>query len=151
GNARRTGKPAAVYVKQAQDETNRRTKILADLHTALLDGERHHEIAVVYQPQFELSSGRLVGAEGLVRWTHPVWGPVRPDELIEAVESSEVMHLLTLHMLDRVTGQMRTWSDRGLSLRVAVNVSMQDLHDPAFPAQISEVLRHQGIPPECLT
>jgi predicted signal transduction protein with EAL and GGDEF domain len=151
GEARRSGKPAAVYVKQAQDAAERRAAVLAELHNALLDTARHEEIAVAYQPQVELATGRLVGAEALVRWLHPEWGPVRADELVEAVESTEVMHLLTLHMLDRVSAQLGTWRGRGHELRVAVNVSMQDLHDPAFPAQISEVLRRHGIPPSLLT
>src|SRR5690606_6527523 len=63
----------------------------------------------------------------------------------------EVMPLLTLHMLDRVTAQVRSWRDRGRPLRVAVNASMQDLHAPDFPAQISETLRRHDLPPSCLT
>jgi EAL domain-containing protein (putative c-di-GMP-specific phosphodiesterase class I) len=149
--ARRSGQAAAVYVQEAQDLTHRRMAILASLHAALLDPSRHHEIAVVYQPQVAVESGRLVGAEALVRWTHPEWGPVSPDELVEAVESSKVMHLLTLHMLDRVCAQAHEWNSAGFRLRVAVNVSLQDLHHPDFPEQVAQILRQHDLRPDQLT
>jgi len=151
GEVRRAVKPAGVYVKQSQDIADRRVAILAELHAALLDASRHQEIGVVYQPQVELSTGRLAGAEALLRWSHPDWGPVAPDELIDAVEPSEVMRQLTRHMLNRTGAQLRAWQERGLSLRVAVNVSMQDLHDPAFPSRVSDVVREYNIPPDRLT
>jgi EAL domain-containing protein (putative c-di-GMP-specific phosphodiesterase class I) len=106
---------------------------------------------VVYQPQLAVNTRKLSGAEALVRWTHPVWGPVRPDEMIEAVEPTEVMHLLTLHILDRVGAQVREWNERGFRLRIAVNVSVQDLHDPDFPRQVSNTLDRYGISAEQLT
>jgi predicted signal transduction protein with EAL and GGDEF domain len=151
GEARRAAASAAVYVKQSQDVADRRIALLAELRMALLDPSRRDEIGVVYQPQVQLRTRRLVGAEALVRWTHPDWGPVAPADLLDAVESSEVMPMLTWHMLDRVTAQVRAWSERGRFLRVAVNASMQDLNAADFPAQISEVLRRHDLPPDCLT
>jgi len=151
GEARRAHQLAGVYVKQSQDEADRRIALLAELRMALLDPERHAEIDVVYQPQLELATRRLVGAEALVRWTHPEWGPVAPTELLEAVEASEVMPLLTRHMLDRVVAQARAWHERGRPLRVAVNVSMRDLYDSGLAALISETLRRHDLPPSCLT
>jgi diguanylate cyclase (GGDEF)-like protein len=151
GEARRLGVPATSYVHQAREITQRRIDIIGELRAALSDPTRWDEIGVVYQPQVRLSTGRLAGAEALVRWTHPDWGPVQPDELIEAVEPTEVMHLLTRHMLDRVVSQIRTWADRGLRLRVAVNASVQDLHAPEFPAEISDLLMTYGVTPDQLT
>lgn len=151
GEARRTSQRAAVYGKQSQDVASRRAALLAQLHAALLDPRRHDEIGVVYQPQVQLSTRRLVGAEALVRWTHPEWGPVAATELLDAVEASEVMPMLTRHMLNHVAEQMRRWRERGHLLRVAVNVSMQDLNTPDFPAFVAAVLRRHDLPPSCLT
>jgi predicted signal transduction protein with EAL and GGDEF domain len=150
GEARRAHQLAQVYVKQSQDEADRRIALLAGLRMALLDPRRHNEISVVYQPQVELATRRLVGAEALVRWTHPDWGPVAPGELLDAVEASEVMPLLTRHMLDRVVAQSRAWYEQGRPLRVAVNVSMHDLNDVVLPALISDTLHRYGLPPSCL-
>ena len=84
-----------------------------------------------------------------MRWTHPAWGPVTPDELIEAVEPTEVMHLLTCHMLDRVCAQIAAWNERGLRVRVAVNASIQDLQESrlrgADPGRAAP-LRRAGAP-----
>jgi EAL domain-containing protein (putative c-di-GMP-specific phosphodiesterase class I) len=61
------------------------------------------------------------------------------------------MHLLTCHMLDRGCAQIAAWNEHGLPVRVAVNASVQDLHDPDFPAQILALLRRYAVPPQQLT
>src|SRR5690606_37682989 len=80
-----------------------------------------------------------------VRWTHPEWGPVPTDELIDAIEASEVMHMLTRHVVQTVAAQMRVWTDEGRPLRTAVNVSVQDLHEPGFVDELGEVIRTHGV------
>lgn len=149
--ARRQGRSSMVYVHQAQEPAQRRIEVLREVRAALRTPERRAELSVVYQPQVDLRTRRLAGAEALVRWTHPAWGPVTPDELIEAVEPTEVMHLLTCHMLDQVCAQVAAWNEHGLRVRVAVNASVQDLHDPDFPAQIMALLRRHAVPPRQLT
>ena len=149
--ARKQGRTTMVYVRQAREVADRRIALLQAVRATLRSAERRQDVAVFYQPQVDLRTGRLAGAEALVRWTHPIWGPVAPDEMIEAVEPTEVMHLLTRHMLDRVCAQISAWNERGLRVRVAVNASVQDLHDPDFPAQILAVLRAYGVPPGQLT
>ncbi len=149
--ARQRGVPAALYAREAREVTQRRIEIISELRSTLRDPYRHGDIVVVYQPQVQVATGRLAGAEALVRWTHPRWGPVPPDELFEAVEPTQVMHLLTRYVLNRVCGQLREWHGRGLPIRVAVNASVQDLRDPDFPAQISELLHSFHVPPEHLT
>jgi diguanylate cyclase (GGDEF)-like protein len=149
--ARRQGVRAMVYVRQAADVTQRRLTLLRDLRAALEDPARHHEVGVLYQPQVRLRTGQLSGVEALLRWTHPQWGPVPTDQLIEAAEPSDVMHLLTLHVLGTVGVQMRQWTEQGRPLRVAVNISVQDLHQPEFVAEVGQLLRRHAIPPELLT
>jgi diguanylate cyclase (GGDEF)-like protein len=151
GEARRRGLPAMLYRVRSTGLTQRRIDILAHLHAALGSARQRDQVAVAYQPQVDLATRELVGAEALVRWTHPEWGPVPPDEMIKAVEHTEVMHQLTEHVLTLVCAQVREWNDRGLRVRVAVNVSMQDLHDPDFAAVISNLLQSHGIPPNQLT
>jgi diguanylate cyclase (GGDEF)-like protein len=151
GEARRRGERVMVYVRQAREHAQRRIAILREVRAALRDPARRDEVAVVYQPQVDVRTGRLAGAEALVRWDHPGWGPVPVDELIGAVERSEIMHLLTLHVLDRAIGQARAWNDAGLRVRVAVNASAQDLHDADFPAQILRLLSNHGVAPDRLT
>jgi predicted signal transduction protein with EAL and GGDEF domain len=149
--ARRLGRLAMVYGRAETDTTSRRLAILVAMHEALCDPARSDEIAVLYQPQVELATGRLVGVEALVRWTHPELGDVPTDELIEAIEPSVVMHLLTRHVLRKAVRQVAEWNGRGRSLRVAVNASVRDLHDPAFVDELDSLIRSWGVPPTQLT
>jgi diguanylate cyclase (GGDEF)-like protein len=151
GEAQRQGRRSMVYVRQAADVIERRIAMLRELRSALREPARHAEIAVLYQPQVDLASGALSGVEALLRWTHPRWGPVPTDELIEVVEPTEVMQVLTRHMLDTVATQLQLWNRLGRSLRAAVNVSERDLHEPGFVDALEGTLRAHDINPWQLT
>jgi FOG: EAL domain len=148
--ARRTGQRAVLYVRKAAELAERRILLLRELHNLLRDPARHHELAVLYQPQVRLDTGELAAVEALLRWTHREWGPIPTDELIGAVEPSEIMHMLTRHVLTTVAEQMRRWNERGEPLRVSVNVSVQDLHEPTFVAELRDLVRQYDIPPRQL-
>ena len=148
--ARRTGRRAVLYVRQAAELAERRVALLRELHSALRDQARHKEISVVYQPQVDIGGGDLRGVEALVRWTHPQWGPVPTDELIEAVETTEIMHMLTRHVLESVAAQLRRWNEQGDYFRASVNISLQDLHEPHFVSEIGDLVRDHGIAPRQL-
>jgi predicted signal transduction protein with EAL and GGDEF domain len=150
GQARRTGRRAALYVRRAAEEARRRVTLLRELHNVLSDPTRHHEIAVLYQPQIDLATGQLTAVEALLRWTHPQWGQISADEVIEAIEPSEVMHMLTRHVLETVAAQVHRWNEQGDHLRVSVNVSVQDLHEPHFVDELRALVRRHGIAPEQL-
>ncbi|MBX6749511.1 MAG: GGDEF domain-containing protein [Micromonosporaceae bacterium] len=145
--ARRTGQRVGLYVSRATELAQRRIVLLRELHTVLRDPVRHHEIAVLYQPQIDLGTGRLAAVEALLRWTHPQWGPIPADILIESIEPSEIMHELTAHVLGRVAEQMHRWNEQGEPLRVSVNVSVQDLHRPDFVAELGRLVDEHGIAP----
>jgi EAL domain-containing protein (putative c-di-GMP-specific phosphodiesterase class I) len=148
--SRRKRRRATVYVHEAADLAQHRTTLLSELHTVLGDPARHHEIAVLYQPQVKMTTRELSGVEALLRWTHPQWGPIPTDELIEAIESSEVMHELTRHVLRSVVAQMQRWSEQGDRFRVSVNVSVQDLHQPDFADEVASLIRDHGLAPRLL-
>jgi predicted signal transduction protein with EAL and GGDEF domain len=146
--ARRQSRPALLYVRQTAEVPQRRIAILRELRTALADPARQDELTVLYQPQVDLGTGRLHGVEALVRWTHPDWGLVPTTELIEAIEASEVMHLLTKRVLEVVARQLHDW---GEDMRAAVNVSVQDLYEPGFVSGLGRLIRSHAIRPDQLT
>ena len=148
--ARRTGQRVGLYVSRATELAERRITLLRELHTVLRDPARHHEIAVLYQPQVDLDTGRLAAVEALLRWTHPEWGAIPADILIESIEPSEIMHDLTFHVLERVVDQMRRWNEQGEPLRVSVNVSVQDLHRPDFVAELGQLVDEHDVAPSQL-
>ncbi|HEX5997408.1 MAG TPA: GGDEF domain-containing phosphodiesterase [Jiangellales bacterium] len=148
--ARRGQRRAVLYVREAAEEAERRIALLRELRTVLDDRARHHEITVLYQPQVDLDTGRLVAVEALLRWTHPQWGTIPADELIKAIEPSEVMHMVTRHVLETVADQIRRWNEQGEPVRVSVNVSVQDLHERHFLDELAEMVRRHGIAPSQL-
>ncbi len=148
--SRRKRRSGTLYVHEATDLAEHRISLLRELHATLLDPARHHEIAILYQPQVNVTTAELTGVEALLRWTHPQWGPIPPDELIAAVEPSKVMHELTQHVLKTVVAQMQRWYEQGDSFRVSVNVSIQDLYQPDFAPELGNLLRRHGIPPRQL-
>jgi predicted signal transduction protein with EAL and GGDEF domain len=149
--ARQLGQVTRVYVPESATVSQRRLTLLAELNAALRDPHRVSEIGVVYQPQVEVATRRLVGVEALVRWTHPEWGPMNTQELVTAIESTEVMRLLTRHVLATVVAQIRDWNAQNVPLRVAINVSVNDLHDPDFIPHLRRTMREEGVPARQLT
>jgi diguanylate cyclase (GGDEF)-like protein len=119
----------------------------SELRRALERGD----IVAHYQPKVEVSSGRIVGAEALVRWDHPERGIVLPSQFLPVVQKAGLMGSLTTLVLQRAATEAATWSSDGLDLGVAVNVDVDALLDPAFPRRVAEVLEETGLSPELLT
>jgi diguanylate cyclase (GGDEF)-like protein len=124
-----------------------RLGLLGELRRALDDGD----LVVHYQPKADLRTGRIVGAEALVRWEHTLRGLVFPDEFIPMAEQSGLIKSITLCVLDLSLQQAAKWQDEGLDLELAVNVSVRDLHDVRFPQQVAAALKLHGVPPAKLS
>lgn len=118
-----------------------------DLQRALEDRHLH----VVYQPIIELGSGRIVGAEALVRWSDPERGPRYPDQFIPVAEAAGVAHLISDYVLDEAFAQLSEWRAMGLiddeaGFTMAVNISGTELHDDRLENKLREVVRRTDIP-----
>jgi EAL domain-containing protein (putative c-di-GMP-specific phosphodiesterase class I) len=150
-DARANGRTVMLYARQAAEEAAHRVTLLRELHTVLRDPERAGEITTLFQPQVDLETGRLAAVEALLRWNHPQWGPIPTDVLIDAIEPSGIMHLLTRRVLEMVAAQARQWNEQGEPRRVSMNVSVQDLHDPTFVDDLAGIVRDAGIDPRQLT
>ena len=90
------------------------------------------ELVNYYQPKVAVADGRVVGVETLVRWRHPVDGLVLPDQFVGIAEAHGLIDDLTRAVLRQALAQARAWRDAGLTLRVAVNVSMDNLAALSF-------------------
>lgn len=99
-----------------------------------------------YQPKVELATGKVVGVETLVRWRHPDDGLVFPDQFISLAEEHGLIDDLTRVVLTAALAQTRHWLDAGLDLKVAVNVSMDNLSDLEFPDLIARTAEMAGVP-----
>jgi len=143
-DAKHRGDGIAVYAPESDHNTPRRLSLVADLRRALEDAEGGG-LAVFYQPQIEISSGEVVGVEALLRWNHPIYGPVDPEELIRAAEPSSVMRQLTRWVLEQAVEQLARWRPMALRLRCAINVSVRDLHTDDIVEHVTSLLRTHGV------
>ncbi|WP_163558244.1 EAL domain-containing response regulator [Halomonas sp. NO4] len=97
------------------------------------------ELAVHYQPQFELASGRLSGVEALVRWAHPEIGLIGPANFLPLLTAGQSRRL-TAYVLEQALADAQRWRRQGLALSVSVNVTADDLMAPDLLA----LTRHRG-------
>jgi diguanylate cyclase (GGDEF)-like protein len=149
--ARRSGEAARLYRRQNLAVQRRRRDLLTDVREMLRDPRREAEISVAYQPQVELRTNRYVGVEALLRWTHPEWGAINTLELVEAIEQSEVMHLVTARVIGIVTSQLGAWKRQGMPTRASINVSVNDIHRENFINDIDSGLTKNDLEPAQLT
>jgi diguanylate cyclase (GGDEF)-like protein len=123
-----------------------RLVLLGELRQAIDRGE----ITLHYQPKADLETGRVAGVEALARWEHPRLGLLQPADFIPLAEPTGLMRPLTAHIVDRAVHQLRAWRERGMPLRVAVNLSVRNLQDPTFPDLVAAVLERWDVEPNWL-
>lgn len=111
------------------------------------------EFFVEYQPLIGLGDGAVLGAEALVRWSHPVHGVLGPDQFIPLAENTGQIVPLGRWVLEQAAAQARKWQrehDEGHAPRVNVNLSPIQLHHPDLVAEVARVLDETGLPPGSL-
>jgi diguanylate cyclase (GGDEF)-like protein len=132
----------------SRDEHSRERLVLAgELRDAVATGD----LEVHFQPKAEIASGRIVGAEALVRWRHPERGLLFPDAFLPAAEQAGLMRPLTLVVLDRALAACGRWGAAGRALGVAVNLSASNLLDASLPGEVATLLARHGVAPSQLT
>jgi len=124
-----------------------RTNLAIQLHNALA----RQEVYLEYQPQVDIDSGRIFGAEALMRWQSASHGAVSPTEFIPIAEETGLIHSLGEWALRQACQECKRWHDAGHEeLTVAVNLSVRQLTEPAFVEQVMGALRDSGLPSRAL-
>ncbi len=109
------------------------------------EGIERGEIRIAVQPQVNLASGRLEGAEALARWPRPNGKTVQPDQFLSIAESAGLMDTLTDQIFVQAVNAVRDWQRAGLELRIAINVAAGTLSRPGLPDRITELARAAGV------
>lgn len=109
---------------------------------------RNGELINYYQPKIDVATATFAGVETLVRWRHPTDGLIFPDQFIGVAEANGVIDALTRAVLTAALQQARLWKDAGLQLRVAVNISMDNLSSVDFADFVSTAAFDAGIAPQ---
>ncbi len=145
-NAKRSNKEYAFYDPDEDDYSVNRLLITGELRNALAS----EELVLHYQPKVDIASGEVRGVEALVRWKHPRFGLIYPDDFIGLAEQSGLIRPLTLWVLNSAMRQLGDWRHRGYPMSMSVNLSTRNLLDPDFPAQLLGCLTAWDIDPEHL-
>ena len=141
------------HAKQAQtghtvfrSEMDVRSDAALSLLGELRQAVEQREFRLFLQPKVCLRSGRVLGAEALIRWAHPSRGMVPPGLFIPFAEQSGFIRQITNWLL---VESMRTWrlcADQGLTLQMSINLSARDLIDPDLPARVAALLYEHQVP-----
>ncbi len=137
---------------QVYDEERDRSRLVRDsmegaLRAAVASGEG---LSLVYQPQVNLSSGRVVGVEALLRWAGFGEGPVSPAVFVPIAEQCGLMPRLTRWVLETALDQCQRWYREGRQLRVAVNLSAHNLAERDLADFVREALAQRALPARLL-
>jgi len=135
------------FTAEMQSRSTRHLQLVNALRQAL----EHDQLRLHYQPQVSLHDGLIVGAEALLRWTHPELGAVSPAEFIPAAEDSGLILPIGEWVLRHAARQARFWMQDGLGpLVMAVNLSAVQFRHPDLPELVTRILTEENLPPEYL-
>ncbi|WP_394796760.1 putative bifunctional diguanylate cyclase/phosphodiesterase [Armatimonas sp.] len=128
------------FTPQMNRTTKERFELEADLRHDLTRAQPCDNFLLYFQPQVDVGSGRMIGVESLVRWRHAKRGLVSPAKFVPIAEETGLIQPLGDFVLNAACVQAAAWVASGSPLRVAVNLSAQQLRNRELPAQVAEVL-----------
>ena len=135
------------FNQEIQAQLQERARIESEFSSALERGE----FLLKYQPQIDLRSGAVAGAEALLRWQHPELGLLPPERFIYMAEESAHINEVGAWVLNTATAQCAEWHKSGLGhFRVAVNLSARQLNGQPLIRLVEQALSRSGLPPNCL-
>ena len=151
-HAKAEGRDTVRYYSSDFDEAiQNRVAMVKDLRFAI----DNDELSLFYQPQFDLKTGAVIGAEALLRWFKPVAGQkepqfISPGEFIPVAEQSGLILPIGEWVLKTACKQLQTWEKQGHNLRVAVNISAIQFQQNTLVGQVENMLKETGITPKNL-
>ncbi len=146
--AKTTTDNVLLYSPALDSSSTQTLSLLSDLRHAL----QNNELRLFLQPKLDVQSGKVVAAESLVRWQHPVRGLVPPLQFIPFAEQTGFVRQLTLWMFEEAARLLAQHRTAHPGLRIAINLSTRDLLDLDFPQRLSSLMQHYGVggPDFCL-
>jgi diguanylate cyclase (GGDEF)-like protein/PAS domain S-box-containing protein len=145
--AKQAGGGVGVFIAEPEDPTARRLTLLSELREGIPRGE----LVLHYQPKVDLRTRKTTGVEALVRWQHPTGGLLMPAQFMPEAGRSELIEPLTTWVLDEALRQQRAWSDAGIDLTMAVNISARSLtRGSALPDTVAQLTETWGVAPGTL-
>lgn len=130
-----------IYQQDRDLAHQRQITLIRDLRRAAVEGE----LFLCYQPKLDLKQGDVRQAEALLRWQHPSLGLVSPAEFIPLAERTGSMRGLTQWVIEEAIRQVGEWAQRGISIQLSVNISVDDLGDDDLATRVTTLLLQYGV------
>lgn len=143
---RKGGSRYQIFDASCQQDYARRLYLEAELRHAI----EREEFELFYQPQLDLASNVIIGAEALIRWRHPIMGLVSPGEFIPIVEEMELIHHMGSWVAEEAVRQQASWRAQGLQLRIGINLSARQFSDTYFAERLGRILTAAQVPASCM-
>ena len=135
------------YTKKLSDDVHRRMQIEHDLRIAI----EKKELSLLYQPQYDLESQRVVAAEALVRWQHGREGEIPPSEFIPIAEDSGIIFQIGEWVFETACREFMRWKEMGLSIdAIAINVSSVQFNQEHIVSRFKSITEKVGIDPQAV-
>lgn len=144
--AKRNGLPYQYFDPQNDVSPMEQLRYSGQIRTAL----DNNEFLLHYQPQIDIQTSRITGAEALLRWDHPVEGTVMPNRIIPVAEQLGMITPITNWVLVTALQQCKQWSHDGIQIPVSVNVSARSFQNPRLLEKVEWALREVGVSGDCL-
>ena len=135
-----------LYLPEMNIQLRNRLSLEQDLRSAL----DKHEFELFYQPRLSLPEHQIIGAEALLRWRHPIQGLLEPAKFIVVAEETGLIELIGEWVLTTATRQQKYWQTAGFPIKLSINLSARQLHDPQFVPFILRLLEKTGGNPQLL-
>ncbi len=146
--AKQSGRQTFRFFTREMQERSDRTLLLENALRRALELDQLH---LHYQPQVSLESGRIIGVEALLRWSHPEFGEIVPADFVPVAEDSGMILPIGEWVLRSAVRQLREWLERGMPpLVMAVNLSAIQFRQANLPELISQILEEADLPPGLL-
>ena len=133
-----------------EDSIRRELETRLTLEAELALASERNEFELFYQPQLHLADGRLIGAEALIRWRHPVRGLVSPAQFMPVVNTSPISERIAAWVLDSACAKAADWERAGHKLRIGVNLSPSQLQSGVLASSVARALARSGLSPTSL-
>ncbi|MGZ5989165.1 MAG: putative bifunctional diguanylate cyclase/phosphodiesterase [Rhizomicrobium sp.] len=139
--AKRSGRDYAVYAPDLDPHKPERLSMMGELRQGLDEGQ----FRLYFQPKIDVAGETITAAEALIRWIHPRRGFMPPDQFIPLAEQTGNIRKLTAWTLETTVRQLRAWADKGIHIKIAVNLSARDLMNRELPSDIANLLEAHGV------
>ena len=141
------GSAYMTFEPRMEDDARDRHELLRDLRQAI----ENKQLELFYQPKIDARSGQVTAAEALLRWHHPVRGTLTPDAFVPLAERHGLIGALGNWVIEDACRQARVWRERGLKMRMAINLSVFQMRQNDLVERIQAALKRHGVNPSRLT